>query len=321
MTLSFTTVLEMIKNNPIPVPLTTDREFPMDIPMRDGYQSSLRIHKPSTSTTLPTPLVVLIYGGGFCLGHNSHLSPYSRAIAALYDVTVVNISYRIAPEFKFPTAPHDVWDSLKWLTRAENASALGLDPSAGFYIGGNSAGGNLAAVAAQLWTTEQARPPLSGVWLHIPLVLEEEIVPTEYKHLWFSREQNAKGMFLNREALDFIRKTYEQDVWSPDYSPFNVKDAHRGLPPVYFQVCGQDPLRDDGLIYERVLRENGVRTKIDVYPGVPHGYADFAPGFKKAEQYRLDTVKGFGWLLGKEVPNEVCQKELNIATTAQNVPA
>jgi acetyl esterase/lipase len=312
-TLPFQTVAQMVRQNPLPVPPTSDSEYTRDIPMRDGSLSNIRIHKSNTSKGSPTPLVVLIYGGGFCIGHNTHISIYSRAIAKLYDATVVNISYRLAPEFKFPTAPNDVWDSLEWITTSENASTLGVDISTGFYIGGTSAGANLAAVTTQRWTTEQRQPKLRGLWLNVPYVLEDELVPAKYKHLWFSREQNADSLIWSKAAIDYLKENYEPDVRSPDFSPFNAKNPHKGLPPVHIQVCGQDPLRDDGLIYESVLRENGVSTRLDVYPGVPHSYVTLVDGLKGADKYRVDTLQGFGWLFGKDASDEACLEAYAVA--------
>lgn len=233
----------------------------------------------------------------FIMGSNKQLSPISRLATAAYGATVVNTSYRLAPVHKFPTAANDTWDTLKWL--AANHESIGADPSAGFIIYGISAGGNLAAAVAQKWHDEQCLPKLTGISLGVPLLLDEQLVPEKYKHLWFSREQNADSMLLNNQALAHMMQSYEPDISSPDWSPFNSETPHTGLPPVYISVNGQDPLRDDGLIYEKVLRDHGVKTKLAVFPGVPHGHEAF-PGLGSAVKSFFETVRSFGWLLGNE---------------------
>ncbi|KAH6999352.1 Alpha/Beta hydrolase protein [Ilyonectria destructans] len=178
--------------------------------------------------------------------------------------TVVNISYRLAPALKFSTAPNDVWDSLLWILR--DADSLGADPTTGFILGGVSAGANIAAVIAQKTIEEKISLPLTSVWLSTPL-----------------------APILNMEAIKRLQAAYSPDISSPDYSPFNAKDTHKGLPPVYLQVCSMDPLRDYGLIYEKVLREHGVKTEMVVYPGLPHGYLSFT-GLKSAQKGSIDSV-------------------------------
>ncbi|KAM0229906.1 hypothetical protein ACHAPO_009628 [Fusarium lateritium] len=151
------------KQNPPPAPPSTNIEYTKKIPMRDGYESELRVHQPPGQSPGVRAMFVMIHGGGFCLGNSYTHSYQSRAIASLHNLTVVNLSYRLAPEHRFPTGPDDVWDSLQWLSQADNAKELGCDLSLGFYIGGVSAGGNLSAVTAQRWVSENRTPKLSGV--------------------------------------------------------------------------------------------------------------------------------------------------------------
>jgi acetyl esterase/lipase len=272
------------------------------ITMRDGYQSEIRVISPPSPQAKRTPLVTLVYGGGFIGGSCLQDIPLARSLAALYGATVVTVSYRTAPEHKFPTAPHDVWDTVLWLS--QNASELGADPSQGWVLGGNSAGANLAAVAAHRALKENLSPPLTGLSFAIPSFLKENIVPDKYKQLWFSREQNSDAPTFNKKHLAKVEDLYEPDPQSDDWSPFRSDAPFSALPPVHVLVCGMDPLRDDGLVYERALRENGVKTRLNVYAGLVHGHYVTFPDLKQSVKARIDILAGFGWLLGKEVERE-----------------
>lgn len=266
----------------------------MTLPMRDGHHSEIRIYKASQQ---PGPLVALAFGGGFIAGSNKQMSPFARAFAATYGAVVVNISYRCAPDFRFPIAAYDAWDSLDWL--ASNAASIGADPTAGFVLGGVSAGGNLAVVTAQKTMKQRLAHPLTGIWACIPVTLAQEIVPEQYKDLWFSREQNADAPMLNAAALKLIGDNYEPDYESEDFSPFNSTVSFAGLPRTFVQVDGLDPLRDDGLVYEMSLREHGVKTRLDVYPGMPHAHWGAFPDLKQSKKVIEDIMEGMGWLLGQ----------------------
>ncbi|KAK1984447.1 alpha/beta hydrolase fold-3 domain-containing protein [Colletotrichum cereale] len=288
----------------------TDFEYSINIKMRDGYLSETRIHKPSTPSGAKSPVIVLLFGGGFMVGDCRQLSDFARVATKLFNATVVNLSYRLAPANPFPAGPNDVWDGLAWV--AENAYTLGGDTSVGFILGGVSAGGNLAAVTAQKTVdgTGALAAPLTGLWLSIPVIANEDAIPPRYRDLFFSREQNAEAPILNAAAFALMLPTYAPDTMSPDFSPFNSKAPHEGMPPTFLQVAGRDLLRDDGLVYERALREHGVETRLDVYPGAPHGHLGFR-NVRSSAKARVDIFKGLAWLLKVSVAEADIVTELD----------
>jgi len=278
--------------------------------MRDGFESEIRVHRPKT---LPengdgSPLVVLLYGGGFFMGNNLQMGTTARTLTDLYAATVVCVSYRLAPEFPWPYAHHDGWDSLVWI--AANAKSLGADTTAGFVVGGASAGGNVAAVIAQksLSSSEKDKlaAPLTGLWTNVPMLFARpENVPEEYRKYYLSAEQNldAPGL-LTPQAIQFIRESVRAGGFSPDFSPVNAERPHVGMPRTFLQVAGMDMYRDDALIYRRMLEDASVQTRLRVYAGVPHGHANLYPGLKASKEARIDTLEGIGWLKGKDAGRE-----------------
>jgi len=273
--------------------------------MRDGYESEIRIHRPKTPPKDGgSPLIVLIFGGGFFMGNCLQMGNTARALTDLYSAIVVCISYRLAPEHPWPQAHHDGWDNLLWI--AANASSLGADTAAGFVLGGSSAGGNIAAVLAQKSLKENLAAPLTGLWMDVSMVFAKpENCPQEYKHLYLSYTQNedAPGL-LTKQAIQYIKSASKADGFSPDFSPVNAETPHVGMPRTFIQAAGMDMYRDDAVIYWTMLRANGVEARLKVYPGVPHGHANLYPQLKASREAKVDTLEGFGWLIGREVGRE-----------------
>ena len=280
-------------------PLSADlTEFTQSIPMRDGYNNEVVITRPiGVAPATGRPLIVVFFGGGFYLGSPKAMIPYTRSFARLFNAVCISANYRLAPEFTFPYAVHDAWDTLVW--SAAKADELGAKPSAGFIVGGISAGANLAAVLAQMAKEQRLEPKLTGQWLSAPVLLDEKMVMEKYKDQYLAWQQNRNVPGLNSELLQKVFSHWEADVRSPLFSPFNSRDPGEGMPPAYLQACGMDPLRDDALIYERVLKEKGVRTRLDVYPGLPHGFWAFFKQLKSAGKARVDIAMGMGWLFGR----------------------
>lgn len=285
-------------------PTFDTQESVINISMRDGYQSELHITKPGTSS-LANPVVVLIFGGAFVMSTNIQSVIWARTIASLHGATVVQPSYRLAPEHKFPTAPNDIWDSVQWI--AANASELDADLSKGFVIGGGSAGGNLSIVTAHRSVKENLFPPITGVLANIPVCMSKETVPEKYKDLWISREQNANAPGnpgLDTKSIGGYEALYGQDFLSEDFSPFVSTVPFSALPRTYVQIAGLDIIRDDGLVYAKVLEDNGVEVKFNAYPGMPHGHFNLWPCLKQSIKSQEDTIWHAGWLLRREVPRE-----------------
>jgi acetyl esterase/lipase len=269
---------------------------------RDGYAIPVKTYRPKNAST-PGPLIVHIHGGGFCIGSLLCQEPHCLTYVKEFGASCINIDYRLAPEHPFPTAVHDCYDVLEWA--ADHASDLGADPNKGFIIEGPSAGGNLADVMGHLARDSGLRPPITGLMEIVPGVLRHNAVPDEYKSEYLSWDQD-NPLGLSREAAENFYALYGGDpkhhlispfLWPPSRKDGKVISGHVGLPPVFFQVHGMDPIRDAALIYERRLREEGVKTRLRVYPGLPHGFNVAFPQFQVSRLHERDTVEGVRWLL------------------------
>ncbi|KAL4960349.1 alpha/beta hydrolase fold-domain-containing protein [Aspergillus stella-maris] len=277
--------------------------------MRDGYIHELRIvHPPSASPKLSdqdnknentkTPLILLIHGGGFIVGTNKQLIQFARLFAAIYGLTIALPSYRLAPENKLPVGTEDVWDTLLYIQSHASTGPINADLSLGFIVAGVSAGANIASNTVHRAVREF--PGLvTGQWSSVPgFIVDSSILPEKYRGLWISRTQNADAPILSTKDMAWIEEMLGARH-TVDYCPFVDMDSFKGIPKSYIQVCGMDPLRDDGIIYEKVLREYGVQTRFDAYMGVPHGVWAVFPKLRSSQRAVLDAVRQTGWLLGK----------------------
>ncbi|TVY24707.1 AB hydrolase superfamily protein [Lachnellula hyalina] len=263
------------------------------IPVRDGTSIAVRIHKPKVPPKDGRPIFVVYHGGGFMLGGLDSEVALCRKFTGLGGIAV-NVDYRMAPENPFPTPINDAYDALKWT--AANFEELGGNPKKGFLAGGISAGANFGAVVSHLYRDDKLSPPLTGAYLSIPPCIAPDLVPAKYKDVYLSREQNKEAPRLNKDSMDFFNKMYNADPNSPLAAP-SLFETHRGLPPTYFQICGLDPLRDEAIIYEDILKEEGVKTKVDFYPGLPHAFWSWLPEAGFSKKYQEDCTRALKWLL------------------------
>jgi acetyl esterase/lipase len=187
-------------------------EEDLTIPARDGFPIPIRTYKPTSPPSSGSPLVVMYHGGGFAIGGLEGEELNCRLFVQELGCVCVNVDYRLAPENPFPTPVQDGWDALKWA--AKNYGKLGADPSKGFIVGGTSAGGNISAVMGHLARDEKLQPPLTGLALLIPALLDHtmEHVEPKYKKEIGSYEQNKDAPILNLKAIElFMGKS----IYSP----------------------------------------------------------------------------------------------------------
>ena len=206
------------------------------------------------------PTILFFHGGGFMYGDlDSHDAP-CRFVAERSGVRVLAIDYRLAPEHPFPAAYDDALAAHRWLV--EHADEVGADP-ARLAVGGDSAGGNLAAVVA----IEAARAGL-------PLAFQLLIYPaTDAVRETASADLFSEGFYLTRDFMDLANQHYlaGADPRDPRISP-RYADLPAGLAPAYGATAGFDPLRDEGEAYARQLRSAGVEVELRRFPGQIHGF-------------------------------------------------
>ena len=265
------------------------------VPSTESFKVPIKIYRAAASTT-PGPLIIAIHGGAKIMGSMTDEEAHCRLFAAKFNATCINIGYRLAPEHKTPTMIFDCWNVMQWA--AANASSIGADPRKGFILEGSSAGAQMADVLAHLARDEKLNPPLTGLLEICTSTCQYDAVPAEYAAEFLSWDQDMPGGMTKDTLRLFYNLTGA--VADPAHyfnSPLLWPGGHEGLPPVLLQVHGRDFVRDSALIYERVLRESGVKTKLMVYPGVPHGFNTMFFATEVAKKHERDTMDGIAWLL------------------------
>ncbi|MGC5023918.1 alpha/beta hydrolase [Tsukamurella sp. DT100] len=231
--------------------------------MVDGAAGPLpaRLYTPA-GLEAGSPLVVFFHGGGFVLGDlDSHDAP-CRYIADRSRVRVLSVDYRLAPETIFPAAADDAVAATAWAL--EHADQLGADP-ARVAVSGDSAGGNLAGVAArELALAGGAQPAFSLLFYPV----------TGADPANRSRETFADGYFLTKDDIEYFRQVYTPEPGQDTDPKFDLRhaDGLAGIGRTHVVVAGFDPLRDEGAAYAQRLRDAGVDATTQLAPGALHGF-------------------------------------------------
>lgn len=220
-----------------------------------------RLYVPGTEVP---GLLVYYHGGGWVTGDLDTHDAVARFLARDAGLGVLAVAYRLAPEHRFPAAVEDAHAAFRWAV--EHAPALGLGP-ARVAVGGDSAGGNLAAVVAQ--TARRMGGPMPAAQL---LVYPVTDLSTKHPSYALFRE----GFFLTEAEMDWYGRHYlgpDGDARDPRVSPLLAEDVS-GLPPAVVVTAGFDVLRDEGEAYARRLREAGVTVQATRHRGLIHGFAN-----------------------------------------------
>ena len=251
------------------------RDF--SITVRDGHIVPARLYAPSTEKL---PVLLYFHGGGFTIGSIATHDVLCRQFSHLAGCAVVSVDYRLAPKHQFPTAAHDAWDSLQWL--AGHAAELGLDARR-LAVGGDSAGGTLAAMCAL-----QARN--AG----LPLALQLLFYPGCASHQdTASHRRFAKGFVLDAADITwffnhYLRSPADREDWR--FAPLNADHVDNAA-PAWFGLAECDPLFDEGLMYADKLRAAGVPVDLEIYRGVTHEFIKMGRILPEARHAHADAAR------------------------------
>ena len=241
---------------------TTDITIP-------GPAGPLRVRHYRPQVQVAAPLLVFFHGGAFVVGDIDSHDELCRLICRDAAVHVVSVNYRLAPEHKAPAAIDDCVAAYRWAL--EHAAALGADP-ARIGVGGDSAGGNLAALVALRCREEGVPQPVLQILLYPVLDLAAQTK---------SRKLFSEGFFLSRRDSEyFVTELYLGGSGlaadDPRVSPCKAADLS-GLAPALILTAGFDPLRDEGNEYAAALRSAGVAVDYRQFDALTHGFASLAP--------------------------------------------
>jgi acetyl esterase len=228
---------------------------------RPGGEPALPARAYRPRALEPVGALVWLHGGGWCVGDLDGFDRVCRSLCNAAAATVVSVDYRLAPEYPYPAAVQDADLAVAW-AKGHGAEQLGFDP-ARIAIGGDSAGGNLATVAA----------------LHAPGALRAQLLV--YPALDAAMDTDSYREFadftlLTRGAMEWCWSTYlggslDGAAAEPDASPLHAGDLSGG-PPAYIAVAGHDVLRDEGIAYARALEAAGVPVTLREYDDMTHGF-------------------------------------------------
>jgi acetyl esterase len=248
----------------------------LTIAARDGHPIAARLYADSHDAGLPA--LLYCHGGGFTIGGIFSHDGVCREIARQSGAAVLSVDYRLAPQWRFPTAVNDVWDVLETLAR--DGSRWGIN-SARLAVGGDSAGGTLAAASA-----------IHARDVGITLALQVLIYPgTAAYQDTDSHQRFAQGPVLDKPLIDWFFAQYidHQDRADWRFAPLLAPDVE-GVAPAWIGLAECDPLVDEGVQYADKLRAARVPVELEIYRGMIHGFITLGRAIPEARQLHTDVA-------------------------------
>lgn len=253
----FGALMELAGPKDVPIGKTANLKCP-----GPGGDIPLRVYTPVAPSADALPALVFFHGGGFVIGNLDTHDGLCRMLANEAGVRVIAVDYRLGPEHKFPAAVDDAFAALSYVEA--NAANLGVDANR-IAVGGDSAGGALAAIVAQM-AHDTGSPEIAFQLLLFPV--------TQIGTTTSSMEKYAEGYFLERAGLDWFFANYlpkGADTRDPRISPLAASSL-AGLPPAYLMTAECDPLHDEGLQYADKLRGAGIAVEVADHAGLVHDF-------------------------------------------------
>jgi len=231
----------------------------------------IRVYTPDAPE--PRPALIYFHGGGWVVCDLDTHDVVCTAIANRAGSTVIAVDYRLAPEHKFPAAVIDSYAATAWV--ASHAEQLGVDPKR-ISVGGDSAGGNLAAVVS-LKSRDEKGPAIALQVMVYPVTDLSSFSTPSY-------EEFGESHYLTKKEMEWFRENYLRnmdDARNPDASPLLARDLG-GLPPALIITAECDPLRDEGAAYAKRLQDAGVPLTYTCYPGMIHPFFSLSGAIPQA---------------------------------------
>jgi acetyl esterase len=231
----------------------------------------------------PTAALLYFHGGGFTVGSIDTHDSFCRQLALGAGIAVLSVDYRLAPEHRFPAAVEDAFTAQRWFFR--NAHLLGFD-DANLFVGGDSAGGTLAAACAI-----QARS--EGFSWAKQFLIYPGLGATQSSQ---SRKKFGQGYLLDNSTIDWFFDGYipnAKDRLDWRFAPLLAQD-HSGLAPAWIGLAQFDPVFDDGVSYHEVLLSRGVHSELEIFTGLLHGcmqHAGFSKRAQAAQQMVVNAIR------------------------------
>ena len=225
-----------------------------------------RLYTPTEAAKSgPLPVGIWTHGGGWMIGDLNTDDLLCRIVAEHAPSIIISVDYSLTPKAKVPTQLNESLSVYKWAQ--QNAASYGGDANRFYTIGGSAGGGLALQIANRI--TKKGQGTIKGVAAIVPITMHYDNVPENLKSKYQAYEENGKGAaVIDKESMEIFYEAAGVDPKDSDIFTAYATDNHKNFPPTYFAVCERDPLRDDGIIMEELLKNAGVKTKLDFYEKV-----------------------------------------------------